>query len=441
MPVQAWCRVSPDVCRRDVHKILSPPRLPFRHSGYAGLSSSDSAGCASPVHHRCRRSWHHTTVPLFHLGGDRWRVQVSDGFRNGKRRLISKTFHADPPGRNGKPSQRTQAEARILEGRLLEQTRKSANTITVNGLLDRWLAFRTQHGASPSTLRQERSKVARIRADLGTMRVGELRGHHVDDWTSSMLAAGMSPANVHHHWRILRAVLNEAERWELVDRSPVRRSRAPQVRKYRPNVPTTGSLVLLVQQAPPWLRTVAHLAMASGLRRGELCGLRWSDLVDGRLVVSRSMMALGRDVVAKGPKSEAGVRVVTLDESTLVVLGSWRARQVRYGEVAGAALPDDWWMLAETPLDGPVRPDRLTQAWKRHSTQQGAPCRFHDLRHWHVTQLVGSGLPLPDASRRAGHAQVTTTANIYAQALPAGDKAAAEIMANLLTPPRPERGP
>ena len=95
----------------------------------------------------------------------------------------------------------------------------------------------------------------------------------------------------------------------------------------------------------------------------------------------------------------------------------------------GAALGPEAYVLSESP-DGsaPLHPNLVSDRFRRLTRRQGIACRLHDLRHFHLTELLGAGIPLPNISRRAGHADTSTTLNIYGHAIEAFDRTAAEVV-------------
>jgi integrase len=159
------------------------------------------------------------------------------------------------------------------------------------------------------------------------------------------------------------------------------------------------------------LRALWVLAGTTGLRRGELCGLKWSDirLDAGQLAVMRSRVPVsGRNIVETTPKS-GRERIVALAPTTITALRAHRRHQLEDRLAWGTAWQDTGYVF--TAEDGtPLRPDAVTQAFNDHVAAAGLRrIVFHGLRHSHITLGLAAGVPVKVMQERAGHAKVETT--------------------------------
>jgi len=177
-----------------------------------------------------------------------------------------------------------------------------------------------------------------------------------------------------------------------------------------------------------------HLIAYRGLRRGEAVGVRWEDLdLDaGLLRVSQQVVQLGWATEIGEPKSDSGVRTVTLDEATVAVLRQWRRAQADERH----AWPGEWQDsgLVFTREDGSqLHPDMASGAFERISRAAGLPpIRLHDLRHTAASLALQAGVPLKVVSEQLGHSSLAITADTYTSVLPAVAQAAAEAVAELV---------
>jgi integrase len=184
-------------------------------------------------------------------------------------------------------------------------------------------------------------------------------------------------------------------------------------------------------------RTTCHriLAAATGLRRGELAGLRWSavDLEGSTLVVSATRVVVGHEVVASGPKTEAGARTVSLDSVTVTALRQHRRRQLEERVAAGPAWEGDDELLFVDELGRPIHPARMTKLLAARARAAGLPpIHLHALRHGHATHGLQGGVPIAVMSKRLGHSSIRVTADTYSHLVPELDGAAADQVAALL---------
>ena len=160
------------------------------------------------------------------------------------------------------------------------------------------------------------------------------------------------------------------------------------------------------------------------MRRGEIVGLKWSDLniAHARLSVSRTLQNVGGRPVEFGVKTRTGRRTVELDNTTAQLLLRWRRRLAHDRLPADA---DDW-MFCNT-AGRLLNPESISQLFARIVRRGDLPAiRFHDLRHTHASLLVADGVPIKVVSERLGHAHPSFTMHTYQHLLPGMSAAAAE---------------
>lgn len=320
------------------------------------------------------------------------------------------------------------------------------NKGTVSELVDLWVAHRAAKD-SPATIYRRRSIVAQIKKDLGHHRLDALKPLHIDQWYDDLRTTPLRPptkdepgryrteATVHHYHRVLHAILEQGYVWEMTERTPAHRATAPKRRSKKQTSPKPAVVHLLINAATPDLSVAARVLAASGLRRGELVALRWTDLVGGKLQVRKGLVDLPKQaVVVKAPKTEASVRDVSLDADTLQVLQDHRAKLHDRSPMMrqdGYMFPD---LLTDPTGMTPRRPSWFSKAWKALNTTHGAKVRLHDLRHFHATELLNGGTAVTSVSARLGHDKASTTVDIYGHGTDDSDEQAAETIALALKP-------
>jgi integrase len=165
------------------------------------------------------------------------------------------------------------------------------------------------------------------------------------------------------------------------------------------------------------------VTLGTGMRRGELLGLRWEDLdLDvPQLRVAASLTAADGRLRLKGTKTRR-IRTLHLDDDTAALL----ARQPRRS-------PAPYPVVFTRPDGSPWRPEDVSDRWRRQWPVLELPfIRLHDLRHTHATLLLQAGVPITVVSERLGHSKVAMTLDVYAHVLPAANRAAAEVIGGLL---------
>jgi len=152
----------------------------------------------------------------------------------------------------------------------------------------------------------------------------------------------------------------------------------------------------------------------TGLRRGELCGLRWADvdLDGGFLTVRRTITTVRHEIVEGDVKTKRSRRRVDLDPGTVDVLREHRKNQLEARLLIGAGYHDRGLVFAN--VDGaPWNPDSIGQAFKRLVASSGLPrISLHGLRHTHTSHLLAAGVNVKVVSERLGHASVSFTQDI-----------------------------
>ena len=247
--------------------------------------------------------------------------------------------------------------------------------------------------------------------------------------------ASKTVLNVH---QVLRTALGDAERKGLVSRNVARfmdppcHGDAPEQR-CRDDAQLRAFLNVAAEHR---LGPALWLTAMTGMRRGEVLGLRWSDidLEAERLSVQRSVTCTGYQVHTTPTKTRTSRRPVDLDQRTVGVLTEWRA--VQAAELSG----DTGAGVVFTRANGqPVHPHVLSQTFERVQANAGLPrIRLHDLRHTHATLLLKAGVPLKVVSERLGHSSPAFTMAVYQHVLPGMQRDAARVFARLMAEPHPE---
>ena len=170
----------------------------------------------------------------------------------------------------------------------------------------------------------------------------------------------------------------------------------------------------------------------TGMRRGELLGLRWRDAdLEASRVSDRADAR--RQARALEPKTDKGRRNVALDPATVTALRDHRKSQLEERLAWGTAYEDEHDLVFCREDGSPTWPQSLSRSFERHAKQAGLPAiRFHDLRHTHATLALAAGVHPKVVSERLGHASVAITLDTYSHAIPAMQEDAAVRIAALV---------
>ena len=362
---------------------------------------------------------------------DSWTVVMNMGYDpvTGKRRQVWRTVRG------------TKREAQELLVNLLHQRQTGVDAptgrLTVGDFLERWLRDYAQPNTAPKTLRRY-SEIVHIHLVplLGDIPLSKLRPLHVQRAYAEVASKGLSAQTALHCHRVLREALKHAVRWQLLSRNPADAVEPPKVARREITAPTLEELRRLTTAADITAYGVlVHVALLTGLRLGELLGLRWQDVDLERhgLHVRQSCQWLsGHGYTFRQPKTYRSVRPVSLSPLTVERLKRHHASQLEERLAAGPAYQNLDLVFA-TPIGRPIYPGTLRANWLRILGEAGLRhLRFHDLRHAHASLMLQNGEHPKVVSERLGHSTVAITMDLYSHVMPGiQDEAAARLDALL----------
>ncbi|MGH3019167.1 MAG: tyrosine-type recombinase/integrase [Gaiellaceae bacterium] len=254
----------------------------------------------------------------------------------------------------------------------------------------------------------------------------------------------LSLRTVRYVHTIVKKALRDAVDAGLLMRNPADRAKPPSARAARSNAMRTWTS----EQLASFLHHVRGerlyaaflLGASTGLRRGELLGLRWRDLdLEARqLSVRQTLIAPHNRLEFSEPKTERGRRQVELDVATVDALREHRKRQLAERLAFGPGYEDEHDLVFREADGRPVHPSTFSSAFLAQTKRAGLPrIRLHDLRHTHVTLLRRIGVPVEVVSKRVGHSSPSITSDIYSHVGedPALQREAAERVAALILAP------
>ena len=255
--------------------------------------------------------------------------------------------------------------------------------------------------------------------------------------------------SVLHYHAMLSSVFKKGVQWGLIAENPCTRAEHPKAAEI--DVQTLGEediakLLAVLADAPPQFSVIVQLALLTGARRGEICGLRWSDInfEQGTIAINRTLQYIpGTGTVFNAPKTKRSRRCIKIGADCIALLKEYslyqKAERLKVGTAwtrkitveGGRTVEND---LLFTKWNGePIDPKTVTSWFPGFLAAHDLPAvHFHSLRHTNASLLIAAHAPITTVSGRLGHAQTSTTLNIYASAIQSADAAAADALEGII---------
>jgi integrase len=359
------------------------------------------------------------------LRGDVW-YAVMSVTENGKRRAVWKSL------RDCKGKREAQQEcARIVTE--MQSGYVAPDKTTVAQFLERWLAH-IQTQVASRTYAGYSDKIRNLIPALGGIRLSKLRPEQISEAYSRALISGrrdgrggLSAQTVRHMHGILKQALAQACLWQAITHNPANVVRPPKLDRgemQTVNTDQTAAMIEAARGTPIFIPIL--LGVLCGMRRGEICALRWRsiDLDAGQLSVVASTEQGRGGMREKEPKNGRG-RLIALPPIVVTELRRHRMQQAEWLLRLGIRLTDDHHVCLREDGES-VWPSSLTRAFRTLMRRHRLPAiRFHDLRHSHATHLLAANVHPKIAQERLGHSNVSITLNTYSHVVPGMQRDAA----------------
>ncbi len=371
-------------------------------------------------------------------GPGTYRIRISLGWDPKTRRYkeYSETFHGS----------KREAEARAgeLVAKLNATMLPDPGRMTVGEYLDRWLEeaqFRPRTAGWARIIVEKHLKPA-----LGHIRLRKLTALHVQRYFRTAARQDgregtLSANTLRGHYRLLHSALAQAVNWKLLSENPADGVRLPSADTSSARALSPAELARVLEVAKGYRYGTLYLAgAATGMRLSELLGLRWQDvnLEQGLLFVRQTLERPGRNATFGEVKNKTSRRVIRLPKVLVDALRERRAEYESEKAFFGASYHDRD-LVFSTLHGNPISSSTVNKCLDTILRRAGVPhVRFHDLRHSNATWLLLSGVDVKTVSAHLGHAQTSTTVDIYAHVLAAVQDKTARVIDELFGDELPE---
>ena len=399
-----------------------------------------------------------------------WRIKIplgSDPVTGKRRTPLSRTVKG------------TKTEALKVRDQMRAELQAGYNggddSATFESFADQWFLGRKASGKlSKTRLARVKGIVKLLKSYLGNVKLGDITPLVVDSTIEKIRedktkALGRySNTTLNMVFKVLRQILEKAVDYGLIANNPTSKAEVPQPEATMRKSLSSNQVLDLIHlldgkeaeaielmvsardrqtQGPhegqtitlPGMRQISYLiasriGLATGMRRGEVLGLVWNsvDLDEGLICVRQSINVYGE---LKEPKTRAGCRILAIDDKTREHLNIWHERQGEELRFLGLA-QDPSTPVCCSNKGHFINPNHFSNWWRYFVNENEFPgLKFHELRHTQASQLIAHGTDLKEVQYRLGHSSFSLTMDLYAHALPANDRRAAETIGSLFVEP------
>ena len=362
--------------------------------------------------------------------GNSWRLKVELSRAGGVRKRQFITLGAI--SKREAEAKAAKITAAVASGEHVDPSKE-----TVAAFVERWLRDWASDNVSNKTAERYEELLRTACRAIGGIPMQKLSAADLQKLYASLTT--LAPRSRLHVHRVLSRALKHAVQWAIITRNPATMVDAPRVQHSEIEILSAADR----QRALAALRgkvlyPIVALALGTGMRRGELLALRWSDVdLDGATARVEQALEWTRrgGLVFKAPKTKHGRRTITLAPSTVAVLRDHRRAQLEQCLAFGRGKPADDALVFANWKGEPRVPGSVTKEWATAMQSLGITATFHSLRHTHASTLIASGLDILTISRRLGHGTPSITLNVYGHLIRPDDRAA-EIVETMLGPAR-----
>ncbi|MFN2527035.1 MAG: tyrosine-type recombinase/integrase [Actinomycetota bacterium] len=350
---------------------------------------------------------------------DSWTIQVYAGKdpETGRKRYVSRSIGGS----------KKDAEAALAKLIRAQETGLdlSAARLTVSAFLDRWLEVWKDRVKPRTHFRYAELIRLHVKPGLGPTSLTKLRPLQLEELYGRLRKQGLGGTTILQIHRILHAAFNQGMKWQLLERNPTDAVKAPRKSSLE-------AAALTIEQIPTLLEAVRGsplelptlIAVGTGMRLGEVLGLRWQDVDLDRAIV-RIRQTLQITMQFDTPKSHRSTRALSLPAFLVEGLRTHKKTQNERRLMLGEAW-HDLDLVCDRGDGQPLRPDTISKQFRTATKAVGLDITFHGLRHTHASLMLAAGTDMKVTSARLGHSSISITADLYTHVAPSLDRAASQ---------------
>lgn len=348
---------------------------------------------------------------------------------NGKRRRIKRRFHG------------TKEDAEIRHAELMKQYYHKSKTINLNDMTfgeysEKFIESYCKPNVSKVTLKDYEDLLKNIKPYLCDIKMRKITTPMLDTMYQKIKGGRrgkeLSPKSMSHYYNLMSLMFKQAKRWKIIESNPNEDTIKPKLVRRKRNFyekDAVTKLLTCLENESIKYKTIITLTLDSGIRRSELCAIRWGDIdfKNRTLLIDNSLKVIHGEVDEEKTKTEYSVRTIDLGVTTIELLKEYKRWQDDYILQLG-----NKWLGTDrvfTSKDGRhMHPDTCNKILQKVIEKYDLPhLTFHELRHTCASILNSDGIDAKTISERLGHADASITMNIYTHSFSANKKQCANV--------------
>ena len=368
----------------------------------------------------------------------RWQASVLIGYDPETGRPKRKYFY-------GKKRKEVQEKLNKVIPEVQAGTYREPSKITVAEWFTTWLNVYMKPSLRPTTWESYRYQVeGHIIPALGHLKLPQLQTAHIQRLYNKKRKSGrldgrkggLSPRSIKYIHTVIHSALEQAKKEGMIIINPAEATKLPkQEQKEIKYLDAAEAAIFLATAKESKHFAAFFLALNTGIRRGELLGLRWQDIdfKACQLTVNQGLVRVtGKGLIFQEPKTKLSNRVINLAPAVLQVLKEHKAEQNEIRLLAGSAYNADLDLVFANELGEPICPRAFTRIFERVVKRAGLDVTFHGLRHTFATIALEQGVDVKTIQETLGHHSAAFTMDVYSSVTAKMKKEAADRVGNLL---------